>query len=191
MQSSKIGLLVLATLVFAMPACFTIKTGDDDDSSGGSSGKGGSGGKGGSAGTTSSGGSSGSSGSAGTSGASGTNGGGSGGSSGSSGSSGTSSGGTAPVSCAAAQLPLMYSCPSGDLNAFTDVVCKQYYSCSLASVCSDAGLNCTDCAAFVQGYVTESDICFPSDEMTSVEEGCTEVLQEAQADNTYAQCNAK
>jgi hypothetical protein len=185
MHFPKLGLLVVTGLTFATPACFTIKAGDDD-SSGGSSGKGGSGGKGGttssggsagtSGGTTSSGGSSGSSGSGGT-----TSG---GGSSGSSGSGGTTTG---ALSCKKSDLALSYSCPSGDLNAFTDAVCKPYFACSFASICSGANLNCQDCATFVQGYVTMDEICWGADQKSYVESMCSSSLQTAQSDG-YDQC---
>jgi hypothetical protein len=75
------------------------------------------------------------------------------------------------------------------LDSFKDATCKPYYQCSLASICSDAGLNCDDCATFVRGYVTETDVCYTSDMTSYVEDECASHYQQDVADHTYAQCN--
>lgn len=180
MHSLKTCLLFVTALTFATPACFTIKTDDDDDSSGGSSARGGGSGTGGS---TTSGGSSGTSGS---------NQGGTGGSS-QGGTGGSSQGGTGGTSagmpsCLASQLPLAFSCPSGSLSSFADSVCKPYWQCSFASICSDASLDCVDCAAYLQAYLTEDQICFTLDQKSTYEDSCRQALDDARAEGTYAQC---
>ncbi len=182
MHSFKTGLLFLSALAFATPACFTIKAGDDDDSSGGSAGKGGNGGTTSTGGTTSSGGSSGNS-NGGT-----TSSGGSSGNSGSSGSGGTGGSTTTQTSCKASDLELAFTCEQGQLSAFADTSCKPYYGCSLASICSDSGLDCTDCQAYIQAYVTADDICFTLDQKSAVEDACVSAYADAKSSGTYAQC---